>query len=138
MTSFLLDTDGVIDYFKGFRPTLELIQQLVRQGDDLCTCDVVVAEVYSGLTPDERPLGEAFLAALRFVAASPEASRQAGQWRYAYARRGRQLATTDCLVAAIAHDLGLTVITGNGSEFPMPELRIRLLTRTTSGNGRSG
>lgn len=129
MTAYVLDTDAVIDYFKGFPSTLDLIRGLTQQGDDLCTCDVVVAEVHSGLAPSDRQRGDAFLSALRFLPTSPRAARQAGRWRYDYARRGRQLPTTDCLVAAIAYDHGFTVITGNRADFPMPELNVRLLTR---------
>ena len=46
---YLLDTDAVIDFFKGFPSSVELIQQLFQQGENLCTCAVVMAEVYAGL-----------------------------------------------------------------------------------------
>ena len=135
MTSYLLDTDAVIDYFKGYQPTIGLIQQLSRQGDELCSCDIVVAEVHAGLTAAERPQGDAFFSALRFVPTSPAAARRAGQWRFEYARRGKQLPTTDCLVAAIAHEHLMTVVTGNRADFPMPELSILLLSRDIVDKG---
>jgi predicted nucleic acid-binding protein len=42
---YLLDTDAVIDFFKGFPSSVELIQQLFQQGENLCTCAVAMAEV---------------------------------------------------------------------------------------------
>ena len=58
MTRYLIDADGVIDYLKGFQPTVEFIQRLDRRGDIPCTCDVVMGEVYNGVHPhDEHVAG---------------------------------------------------------------------------------
>ena len=132
---YLLDTDAVIHFFKRFPSSVELIQQLFQQGENLCTCAVVMAVVYAGLNPIERGRGEELLGSLRFFAASPGAARQAGLWRYAFARQGVQLATTDCLIAAIAHERGATLVTGNMDDYPMPELRRLPLPRRQRGSG---
>ena len=131
---YLLDTDAVIDYFKGFPSSVELIQQLFQQGETLCTCAVVVAEVYAGLNPTERSRGEELLGSLRFFATSPGAARQAGLWRFGFARQGLQLATTDCLIAAIAYERDATLVTGNTDDYPMPELRRIRLPRRQPGS----
>jgi predicted nucleic acid-binding protein len=123
VTLYLLDIDAVIDFFKGFPATVELIQHLFQEGETLCTCAVVVAEVYAGLNPSERGRGQDLLGSLRFFVTSPGSARQAGSWRYAFARQGVQLATTDCLIAAIAHERRATLVTGNTDDYPMPELR---------------
>ena len=81
MTRYLLDTDAVIDYFKGFPPTVDLIPTLYRQGGDLCTCDEVIAEVYASLHPFERERGRELLASLQFLSTSADAAGQAGVWR---------------------------------------------------------
>ena len=57
MTFYLLDTDAVIGYFKGFPSTVELIQHLFRQGETLCTCAVEIAGMYSRPLPPERGRG---------------------------------------------------------------------------------
>lgn len=129
MTLYLLDTDAVIDFFKGFPSTVELIQHLFQQGETLCTCAVVMAEMYAGLNPSERGRGQELLGSLRFFATSPGAARQAGLWRYAFARQGVQLATTDCLIAAVAHEWRATLVTGNTNHYPMSELRRMPLPR---------
>lgn len=134
MTLYLLDTDAVIDFFKGFPSSVDLIQKLFRQGGTLCTCAVVVAEVYAGLHPSERTQGAELLGSLRFLETSSGAAKQAGLWRYAFARQGVQLATTDCLIAAIAHERDATLVTGNTDDYPMSELRAMPLPRRQAGS----
>jgi predicted nucleic acid-binding protein len=96
------------------RAAQSLPRRLHAQGEDLCVCDVVVAEIYSGPhAPDRARATEELLLSLGYLRTSPEAATQAGVWRYRYAREGRALATTDCLVAATAHACGATLVTGN-------------------------
>jgi predicted nucleic acid-binding protein len=71
---YLLDTDAVIDFFKGFPSSVEQIQQLFQQGENLCTCAVVMAEVYAGLNPTEQSQGEE-AAVFRDITWSCQASR---------------------------------------------------------------
>jgi predicted nucleic acid-binding protein len=132
---YLLDTDAVIDFFKGFPTSVELIQRLFQEGETLSTCAVVMAEVYAGLNPTEQSRGEELLRSLRFFATSPGVAKQAGLWHYAFARQGVQLATTDCLIAAIAHERGATLVTGNLDDYPMLELRRLPLPRRQRGPG---
>jgi len=129
MARYLLDTDAIIDYLRGFQPTVNLIRQLHDRGDTLCVCDVVVAEVYAGLRPQHRDAAERLVYALDFLPTSASIARQAGQWRYDFARKGVTLAATDILIAATAEAHGASVVTGIPSRYPMPE-RILSLDRT--------
>jgi predicted nucleic acid-binding protein len=83
----------------------------------------------------EQSRGEELLRSLRFFATSPGTARQAGLWRYAFERQGVQLATTDCLIAAIAHERGASLVTGNLNDYPMLELRRLPLPRRQRGSG---
>lgn len=56
---------------------------------------------------------------MRFLASTAAIAQQAGDWRYDFARRGVQLTTTDCLIAATAHAHHATVVTGNAKDYPM-------------------
>lgn len=75
MTAHLLDSEAVIDYLNGRSPAVELIQTLSRQGDDPCTCDVVIAEVYAGLRTADRGRGDALIDRPRFLVTPPSAAR---------------------------------------------------------------
>jgi tRNA(fMet)-specific endonuclease VapC len=133
MTHYLLDTDSVIDYLAGQPDTIALLQDLNAQGETLCVCDVVVAEVYSGLLQRDRSHGQAFLTGMVFLPTTPVMAQQAGEWRFSFARRGRPLATTDCLIAATAHGHSAIVITGNAKDFPMREVQVLSIRTPRSG-----
>lgn len=122
MAWYLLDADAVIDFLNDVASTAELIDELFQQHETLCTCDVVIAEVYAGLLPSEREHGQTLLGSFRFLPSTPGSARQAGLWRYDFRRQGRQLTTTDCLIAAIAHEHRTTLLTGNRDHYPMPEV----------------
>jgi tRNA(fMet)-specific endonuclease VapC len=124
MTLHLLDTDSVIDYLAGRPDTVALLEQLNAQGDTLCVCDIVIAEVYSGLLQRDWSRGQSFLAGMTFLTTTPAMAQQAGEWRFSFARRGTPLATTDCLIAATAHGNQAIVVTGNVKDFPMEEVRV--------------
>jgi hypothetical protein len=47
--------------------------------------------------------------------------------RYEWARKGITLTLTDTMIAATALQYGLTLITDNKKDFPMPELTIHPL-----------
>src|SRR5437867_1236523 len=113
----LVDTDGVIDQLKGFRPTIELLLQLSGQGHTFCTSPIVIAEMYAGLAVGEYARAEQLLSTLIMLPPSPESARQAGSWKYQYARQGRQLAITDCLNAAVAFEHLARVLTRNVADY---------------------
>jgi tRNA(fMet)-specific endonuclease VapC len=112
-----------------------LIQELHEGGDELCVCDVVIAEVFAGLRPEHREAAERLLSAWTFLPTSATTARQAGQWRYDFARRGTPLATTDTLVAAITVAHGGTLITGNVKDYPMSEISLLPLERPRRPRG---
>ena len=61
MSRHLLDSDAAIDFLYGIPASVALLRQLVQQENRLCTCDVVNAEVFSGLDPSDRRRGWEFL-----------------------------------------------------------------------------
>lgn len=129
MARVLLDSDAVIDILGGFRPAIELVNSLLDSGDTLCTCAVVIAEVVSGVEPDELSRIADDLGALTFLVAGPAAATAAGRWRYEYRRLGQSLSTSDLLIAATALSHDATIVTGNVRDFPMPELTLIPLPR---------
>ncbi|MGH2583744.1 MAG: type II toxin-antitoxin system VapC family toxin [Dehalococcoidia bacterium] len=136
MTRYLLDTDTIVDYLKGISSTIAVIQQLGQQGHQLYTCAVVECEVASGLGPQQRAQAEQLLDAFEYLPASREAARKAGGWRGAFRSKGVQLATTDCLIAAMAVAHGAVIVTGNVRDFPMSELTLQPLPRVQGGSPR--
>jgi predicted nucleic acid-binding protein len=121
---YLLDTDVIIDYLSRLPAAHSMLSQLVAKGDTLCTCDVVLAEVYAGLDTQALPAAAELLDAAEFLVTSPAMAKQAGTWRFKYARQGLQLATADVLIAATATTHQATVVTRNVRDYPMPEVSL--------------
>lgn len=96
MADYLLDSDAVVDYLRRYQPTALLIQDLMLRGEHLATCDVVLAEIYSGLHPWQEALAAEFLPTLKFLPASAAAAEQAGRWRYQFARQRPAVAFDRC------------------------------------------
>lgn len=127
MATFLLDSSVIIDALNGKRGRHLLLRDLLSQGHLLACCAINVAEVYAGLRPSEEEATGRFLRSLRFYEVSWEIARQAGLLRREYSRKGKTLALPDTTIAAVALHYGLTLITDNVKDFPMPGLRFHPL-----------
>lgn len=124
MARFLIDTDALIDYLNERPEATILLETLAASGETLCLCDIVIAEIYSGLGSRPSAKAVSLLESAEFIVLNADDARQAGIWRYDYARQGRQLSTTDVLVAAAAFKANATIVTANVRDYPMPEVRV--------------
>jgi predicted nucleic acid-binding protein len=126
---FLLDTDAFIDWYRRVPSSEALIDGLARNGNTLCVCAIVVAEVNSGLLPQHIDVAGRLIRSCLYLPTPRATAEQAGIWRRDLSRPNLQLSTTDVLIAATALNAGATVITGNVHHFPMPEISVLPLPR---------
>lgn len=124
MTRYVLDTDVLINGAKNREPDRTWLLERVRDGDHLQLCAVSLAEFYSGLHRGNAPLFDQFLDQLPFVAITAAMAVTAGGYRYDFARQGIALATSDCLLAAVAYHTGATLVTHNTKHYPMPDTAV--------------
>jgi tRNA(fMet)-specific endonuclease VapC len=127
LTRYLLDTTALIDFSKNREPTRSLIWQMIDAGDELGVCAINVAEFYSGIPSEKRSTWDEFIGSLRYWGITKDAARQAGRFRYEFARKGIILTTTDTLVAAVAQEREAVVVTSNVKDYPMKEIHILTL-----------
>lgn len=123
MATFLLDSSVIIEALNGKRGRHLLLRDLLSRGHLLACCAINVAEVYAGLRPSEEEATGRFLRSLQFYEVSWEIARQSGLLRREYSRKGKTLALPDTTIAAVALHYGLTLITDNVKDFPMPGLQ---------------
>lgn len=119
MTRYLLDTSFLIDAVRHREPAESRLQAMIDGGDEIGVTPVVVAEFFSGTAETRRAAADAIIGSLLYWATSREAGRQAGIWRYEFARRGRSLGTPDVLIAAVARERQATLVTLDAGDFPM-------------------
>jgi predicted nucleic acid-binding protein len=124
VASVLLDTTVLIDLLRGRQGARQRLHTLREVGDSPHTCAVSVEEIVRGLRPREQVAASRLLDGLRIVRLGAEEGWRAGEWRRAFAARGRTLTQSDCLIAAAALSLGGRLATGNPKDFPMRELSV--------------
>lgn len=122
MTTYLLDTSIIIDVLNGKRNRDALLKGLLSQGDLLACCAVNIGEVYAGMRPKEEPKTEAFLLSLDYYEITWDVARLAGLLRRDYSKKGQTLLLPDVMIAAVALEYDLTLITDNVKHYPMPQL----------------
>lgn len=124
MATFLLDTGVIIDALNNKRNRPALLLEMVTSGHVLACCPVNITEVYAGMRPKEKALTEEFFASLQFLPISPAAARLAGDLKREYARKGVTLNLGDLIIAAVAMNNRLGLLTDNVKDFPMPDLTL--------------
>ena len=124
MAAVLLDTTVLIDLLRGRRGARERLAALRAAADTPYACAINVEGTVRGLRPSDVEPARRLVAGLRMAPLGADEGWQAGEWRRAYAARGRTLTQADCLVAAAARAVGARLATGNPKDFPMRELRV--------------
>ncbi len=124
--TILLDTSVLIDALRRRHGRREHLRSLIDQGHDLACCAINIAEVYSGMRPQEEETTTEFLDSLEYVPISPASARHAGLLRAELKRKGQTLSLPDAIIGAVTINEDLTLATDNARDFSM--LRIRMLT----------
>ena len=110
----LVDTSAWVDFLNGApSPAAEALAELLNGDDDVCTCGIVVAEVFQGLRRDEgRDAIRRSFEDLVFL--EPPGIRlylRAAELYRELRRRGKTVrSTVDCIIAAIAEDGGCSLL----------------------------
>jgi predicted nucleic acid-binding protein len=124
---YLLDTSVIIDALNDKKNRTLFLLNLVEQGHILACCPIHVAEVYAGLRPNEEPRTSQFLRSLQLFPIPFAVAELAGQIKRDHGRRGRTLALSDTLIAAVAIHNQLILLTDNTKDYPMKQLQLHPL-----------
>jgi tRNA(fMet)-specific endonuclease VapC len=125
MAIYLLDTSAIIDAINGKKGRNRLLLDLAETGGHLLACcPINVAEVYSGIRPNEEAPTSALLRSLKLLPLTFEDAELAGRLKHRHAAKGMTLSLADCLIAAVAIRNQVTLITDNIKDFPMKELSL--------------
>ncbi len=112
----LVDTDILIDYFRGIPDAVEFIETHI---DKISLSAISVAELFQGVRdgPEREALDE-FISAVRVIDVDLSIATKAGLFRRQYVQSHR-VGLADCLIAATALVYRLPMKTLNTKHFPM-------------------
>jgi len=120
---FLLDSDVIIGHLRGMVWSPEPLPNLL-EGGPLCASVLTRFEVLRGAFPEEVSATLDLLDALETLDVDAVVADVGSALWGDYCRRGRQLPSVDCLIAATAIVHDLTLVTRNYKDYPMPQLRV--------------
>ena len=126
--AYLLDTNVLIDYWRGFPPAVQFVDDLLdRATEQVLVSVITVAEAFSGQSSLDRNKRSDIDVLLRLV--TPVDVDVAIAVRGGELRRDFGIEMTDALIAATAIAHGLALVTRNAKHFQnVPTLAIRDIT----------
>ena len=110
----LVDTSAWVDYFNG-SPSLErqAVAKLFSDGHQICTCGVIVAEVFQGFRKDKRVdrLAELFRDLTLLEPAGLDFYFKTADLYRSLRQRGKTIRSTiDCMIAVLAEEHSCAVL----------------------------
>jgi predicted nucleic acid-binding protein len=120
----LLDTTVLIDVLRGRNDRRTHLAELVEAGHTLATSAINIGEVYSGMKSDEARRTEGFLSSLECYPITATIARRGGSLKNKWAQKGQTLTLADMIIAAVALEHELTLMTDNRKDFPIPDLNL--------------
>jgi predicted nucleic acid-binding protein len=110
----LVDTSAWVDFLNGFAsPAADALAELLQGDEDVCTCGIVVAEVFQGLRRDRGrdTIRRSFEDMIFLEPPGIHLYFRAAELYRGLRERGRTVRSTiDCIIAAIAEDGGCDLL----------------------------
>jgi len=113
---FLVDTDIIIDFLRGFPEAVKYINNLV---DNIVISAISTAELYAGVKgEEEKEVLESFLGLFPILEVNSIIARIAGLYKNKYFK-SHNIGLADALIAASAKHYNIDLKTLNCKHFPM-------------------
>ena len=119
---YLLDANSCVDYLRRSQQSHLAARMQTEAVGNLCLCSIVRSELLYGALRSRDPAGavrkvDEFCAGFFSFPFDDRAADRCGELRAHLARLGTPIGPNDMLIAAIALQHGLTVVTNNVREF---------------------
>ncbi|MGH9907616.1 MAG: type II toxin-antitoxin system VapC family toxin [Pyrinomonadaceae bacterium] len=117
---FVLDTNAVVDYFKGRGKVAERLLAVTPR--EIALPAIVAYEVWVGVLGSQNAKRrhsqyEQFLSVIEVISFDSAISRRAAELRHTLERRGESIGPLDTLIAGTALSCGAALVTRNVKEF---------------------
>jgi len=123
MTTYLMDSDVLMDFFKKRKEAISLVTKLLTEGK-IAASILSVTELRAGWTTDQaRFFLPRFYRLVKVEDINPEIAELAGKYRNEYKSKDITIPTIDTLIASTAILNDYQLVTRNKKDFPMPEIK---------------
>ncbi len=123
MTTYLLDSDIIINYFAKNQEAVAIIEQ-IGQLEAPGVSVLSVIEVKIGVKDAQVAKVDKFFNALKIIPVMEETAKLAIEFIRSFSKKGKVLHLVDSCIAATAVTHDLILVTGNKKDYPMKELRL--------------
>jgi tRNA(fMet)-specific endonuclease VapC len=121
---YLLDTDVLVAYLRGYTETVDLLKAFARNGAAFSLSVVTVVEIESGVRSSEKAKTRELLDNLEIHPLDASTAYLAGSFLRQHRQKGVSLSLADVVIAATAVAKDLILFTYNQRHYPMPEIRL--------------
>jgi len=120
---YLLDSGVIIRHLRGHPAAVRLLRGLGKR-ERLAVAAVTRLEIHAGMREHERYKTQKLLSRFVTLDMDAEIADRAGDYIRKYRGQGVALSIPDAIIAATAIQYGLTLVTFNPKDFPMPGLSL--------------
>ncbi|MBI5614033.1 type II toxin-antitoxin system VapC family toxin [Candidatus Gottesmanbacteria bacterium] len=126
---YLLDTNILIWILRGDEGCRRLLQKLKTKGS-IGISTISIAEVYKNIFPSELVNTEELFRDFVVYDVSVVIAKQSGYYWQEFYRKTKNIHMMDCIIAATARNLDLTLVTLNKKDFPMKDIEFYSLPQS--------
>ena len=119
----VIDSDIVIDYIRGKKYAIEILQDNVEKGTVVIST-ITHFEVYRGMRTGEERHTDSFLDTLLSIDVDVELAREGGRLMNGLRSKGITVDAADAILAATAIRLKAPLISNNVSRYPFHDLKL--------------
>ena len=121
---YLLDTEVLIAYLRGYTETVGLLKELAGKGADFSVSAVTVVEIEAGIRDKEKEKTYELLDLFEICPLDISTAQLAGSFLRKYRGKGISLSLADVIIGATAVIQDLILVTYNTRHYPMAGIQI--------------
>jgi predicted nucleic acid-binding protein len=122
--NYLLDTNIIINAFYGIEPDATFVKEAIRN-HTVYVSVVTVAEFFPKAHGEETKSFNKLIQISQMLDIDFDIAKKAGLYRKKFLHKRKRVHIMDCLIAAQAKTLNLTIITNNISDYPMRNIKVQ-------------